>query len=191
MPIRPGNQATVLVGYVKIVLLVLDSFESRLSTCLIVYGTNAKKLCRCESIWWTFYKFPKYLEVLKYLEKVGGGDSQIGEFAWFCFSANVTNNNEYLEWRNVWKMNFAVSLTNMRVPVSSVLNIYALVDGSFFRLIYPDSIQHNRWWLLRLSSFTEQLPRRVSLRFRGTVMSHIGAITFITDHCSFNFSYKI
>ena len=88
-------------------------------------------------------------------------------------------------------MNFAVSLTNMRVPVSSVLNIYALVGGSFFRLIYPDSIQHNRWWLLRLSSFTEQLLRRVSLRFRGTVMSHIGAITFITDHCSFNFSYKI
>lgn len=85
MPFRPENQATVLVGYVKIVLLVLDSFESRLSTCLIVYGTNAKKLCRYESIWWTFCKVPKYLEILKYLEKVVGGDSQIGEFAWVLF----------------------------------------------------------------------------------------------------------
>ena len=75
MPLRPGNQATVRVGYVKIVLLVLDSFESRFSTCLIVYSTNAKNLCRYESFCRTFYKVPKYLE------KLVGGDSQIEEFA--------------------------------------------------------------------------------------------------------------
>lgn len=59
------------------------------------------------------------------------------------------------------KNKFCCILTNVRVPVSSILNIYALVGGSFFHLIYPNSIQYNRWWLLRLSSFTEQNCRDV------------------------------